>query len=49
MTELKAGDTCPQCKLGKMHYEETVIKGGAKYEILSCVKCGWKYRKEKPQ
>ncbi len=48
MAELKAGDTCPQCKNGKMHYVETVKKGSGFYEVLSCVKCGWKYRRETP-
>jgi len=46
-SELKSGDTCPQCKNGNMHFDDYVVRGGVKYEVLSCVKCGWKYRKEK--
>ncbi|MEZ4883767.1 MAG: hypothetical protein R3E32_03435 [Chitinophagales bacterium] len=48
MANLKLGDTCPQCKYGKLHHDGYIKKGAGQYELLGCPNCGWKYRNETP-
>lgn len=42
----KKGATCPQCGRGKLSWVRDEIKGGVKYPVYNCPRCGWECRDE---